>query len=330
MKINDIFVRVDLFSTYENVIKKFINNLVVKEISDTEDCAIEIVPYINKYEKYFHMLEKKYFYIYDKNIFGMFDENNRKILIDCNNAPNSFNIYCEENFKPFQLIRLFEWCLHICMSARGYAFIHGMSFGKNNKAFIFPAWKATGKTTAFVHAVEDRMDFIGDDWCIVDAKANVYPYLKNAFLYKKDLMELDFLQPSLLNWFERLLLKFKLPIHVPAILDCSKYKLSKTKYQLGSIVLLSRYGERYHFAKCDTLTDNLFGMYLFEHSIFTDSNRVRFMLKSSTFIDEHYARVHKIYQSIGKNKYHSLEFPSCANGKAIYELIKERVINNAD
>ena len=103
MKINDIFVRVDLFSTYENVIKKFINNLVVKEISDTEDCAIEIVPYINKYEKYFHMLEKKYFYIYDKNIFGMFDENNRKILIDCNNAPNSFNIYCEEDFKPLVL-----------------------------------------------------------------------------------------------------------------------------------------------------------------------------------------------------------------------------------
>ncbi len=330
MKINDIFVRVDLFSTYENDIKKFINNLVVKETSDTEDCAIEIVPYINKYEKYFHMLEKKYFYIYDKNIFGMFDENNRKILIDCNNAPNSFNIYCEEDFKPFQLIRLFEWCLHICMSARGYAFIHGMSFGKNNKAFIFPAWKATGKTTAFVHAVEDRMDFIGDDWCIVDAKASVYPYLKNAFLYKKDLMELDFLQPSLLNWFERLLLKFKLPIHVPAILDCSKYKLSKTKYQLESIVLLSRYGERYHFAKCDTLTDNLFGMYLFEHSIFTDSNRVRFMLKSSTFIDEHYTYVRRIYQSIGKNKHRSLEFPSHANGKVIYELIKERVINNAD
>ena len=95
-------------------------------------------------------------------------------------------------------------------------------------------------------------------------------------------------------------------------------------------MLLLRYGERYHFAKCDTLIDNLFGMYLFEHSIFTDNNRVRFMLKSSKFIDEHYERVHKIYQSIGKNKYHSLEFPSGANGKAIYELIKEKVIKNAD
>jgi hypothetical protein len=328
IKINDIFVRIDLTSKYENEIKKPIKNLIAEEVDEDFEFSIEILPYRNIDKLNYHIIDKKYFFFINKNAFGIFDENNRKVLIDCDDAPIRFRIYCEEEFNLFLLIKVFEWCLHIIASSKGYAFIHGMSFAINNSAFIFPAWKATGKTTTFVNAIKDNMTFIGDDWCIVDINSSIYPYHKDIFLYRNDILELDFLQPSLLNWFEIIFLKLGFLRRNTVVLDCAQYKInSKEKYELEKMVLLTRYvGNSYRFTMCDNITDRLFSIYLFEHSLFIDSNRVRFMLKSSKFIDMHYQKILKIYQSIEKNKCYSMDIPIDATGKDIYAEIKRKVV----
>lgn len=352
IEINTIRTCINLGIDYEMKIQELIGRLNCREDTIKSECEIEILPFEGN-DLEFIILDKKYFFRPGENKFGIMDEKKRKILVDCENAPGKFVIHCQDDFNVELLLKIFEWCLHIVASLKGIAFVHGMAFGSGNGAYVFPAWKGTGKTTIFFNALNDGMEYIADDWFMMDKDLNVFPYYRDIFLYRKDINELGLYKGEEFTAFERIWW------NLYSALSGSDFPPSK---KLGSLILkmgfmktfirinFAKYTSRTHdkfellemtflrrsnsgefrIARSVNIVSDLFIVYKFEHSKIIDSNlRIKMMLNDPSFIDDHHSRIFDIYREFVNHNSLSLEIPVDASGEEIYMKIKEELLANA-
>lgn len=293
------------------------------------------------------LFDKRYFYSPGENFFGMADGAGKKIIVQCGNAPQHFEIFVEEGFETGQLVKIMEWCFHMATSSRGFAFVHGMAIadGKGN-GIVCPAWKGTGKTTAFLRMVtEGEFEFVGDDWSIVDDKGVVYPYPKSVYLYRNDIYELrDLLykhkkgKKAFLECYRSLLKCRLLPVqwvnrffYKLRLLDDVLYEKAEVfksapihGMKISKIILLRRSGhDQFVQTKIRDGMEKVYANYLFEHNRLMDVHRVKFMLAKSRFIEGHYADVNRIYQRLDPDVFYALDIPQYADGREIARNVKE-------
>lgn len=105
-----------------------------------------------------------YYYYHD----GLIDIPDHNLCFDLAGACHYY--YLDNFVLPVNLI------IQLAIQRKGKTLVHSAAISYGEESVLFPALGGIGKTTIVSHAMKEGGRLYGDDMCIIDADANLYPY----------------------------------------------------------------------------------------------------------------------------------------------------------
>jgi len=104
--------------------------------------------------------------------FDLFKDNHLSIKVD-----PDFDLY-------FLYNTVIEPLLIIWAAKYGILYVHSSAIANKDGAYVFPAWRHTGKTSSIFSLAREKISFMGDDFCVLkDSMVYLYPKHINIFSY---------------------------------------------------------------------------------------------------------------------------------------------------
>ena len=155
-----------LDSASQSLQKAMSHQLEYFRVANNDDLEFDVIirdysakPNINKCR-----VASDYYYFHD----GLLDIPDHKLCFDL--AGICHHYYLDNFVLPVNLI------IQLAIQRKGKTLVHSAAISYGGESVLFPALGGIGKTTIVSHAMQEGGSLYGDDMCIVDAKANLYPY----------------------------------------------------------------------------------------------------------------------------------------------------------
>lgn len=114
------------------------------------------------------------------------DTQGNKLELDFNKFEDDKLILAAE--PEFDLYFLYNYIIEplliIWAAKHGILYVHASAFSRKEGAYVFPAWRHSGKTSSIFSLAQEKMEFMGDDFCIyANSRVYLYPKYINIFSY---------------------------------------------------------------------------------------------------------------------------------------------------